>query len=169
MGDGSLYPTSSMMLSKRFGRLDSCQLRMGLGIMPPLVAIPKSSLKMRQSLSRISSSDLSDQCLPNPLRSARCLALSRARKKSSMIPSALSLPFSGSLSSIIRARLRARSSAPSSNSPPIPANDPLWLRAVFRSYRGSLSRDVSSSASHSKLNFFSVVRIRFFFAEKLDC
>ena len=85
-----------------------------------------------------------------------------------MMPLARSLPCSTSLSSTMRARFLARSSASLSNSPPRPAKV-LTRFTTCDVYSGSSLRDVSSSASHSKLNFFSVVRMRFFLAEKLDC
>ena len=67
-----MYPTSSMTCKIFSGIADSRQVRRGKGIAPPRAEMLKSSRKIRQSRSFISSSGLSDQCrsslLPRPAR-----------------------------------------------------------------------------------------------------
>mmetsp|Transcript_36348 Transcript_36348/g.89545 ORF Transcript_36348/g.89545 Transcript_36348/m.89545 type:complete len:312 (+) Transcript_36348:1551-2486(+) len=151
------------------GILASSQERMGMGRRPPLVVMLKSSRKMRQSRSFISSRLLSDQCAALLRFSCRSYAssslrsLSSAARRSSRVMrspwSSRDLLMSASWCPdpsffCTRRSTPARSPRPNSR-----------CASLGLSYSGFRSRDVSSPSPHSKLNLnFSDGLLIFFFS-----
>ena len=156
IGEGLAYPTFCMARFTCSGIVLSSHERMGRGSRPPLVVMLKSSRKIRQSRSFISSSALSLQCFDAMRRSARSYASSSSlRRESQRRTSALVIASPASARDrdtrfiwcaafcVFCSRLStpARSPRPKSSA-----------ASCFLSYSGLRSRDVSSALSQSNLN-----------------
>mmetsp|Transcript_22435 Transcript_22435/g.51762 ORF Transcript_22435/g.51762 Transcript_22435/m.51762 type:complete len:562 (+) Transcript_22435:1017-2702(+) len=163
IAEGALYPLAEIASRISAGSPDSSQFLMGLQVLPPLVAIWKSSRKMRQSRTVISSKAFSVQCAPGSRIALSVLALSRVAYASFMrlFASASSLFCSSSFSmcdcsSSILERTASRFSTYVDtffcSRMSMPARSPRPKRSwasCFLLYSGFASALVSSEASQS--------------------